>query len=81
MQASRRRTDAPMAGRDYWLSIAQSPDPDDLREHILTGFKNGKPFTPYVPTIAAAVAGRPRARLRLRRRPDLSVSANRRAVT
>jgi SAM-dependent methyltransferase len=40
-----------MAGRDYWLSIAQSPDPDDLREHILTGFKDGKPFTPYVPTI------------------------------
>ncbi len=41
-----------MPGRDYWLSIAQSPDPDDLREHILTGFKSGKPFTPYVPTIA-----------------------------
>ena len=40
-----------MAGRDYWLSIAQSDDPDDLREHILTGFKDGKPFTPYVPTI------------------------------
>ncbi len=41
-----------MPGRDYWLSIAQSPDPDDLREHILTGFRSGKPFTPYVPTIA-----------------------------
>ena len=41
-----------MAGRDYWLSIARSPDPDDLREHILTGFRSGKPFTPYVPTIA-----------------------------
>jgi SAM-dependent methyltransferase len=40
-----------MAGRDYWLSLAQSADPDDLREHILTGFKSGKPFTPYVPTI------------------------------
>jgi SAM-dependent methyltransferase len=40
-----------MTGRDYWLSIAESSDPDDLREHILTGFKNGKPFTPYVPTI------------------------------
>jgi SAM-dependent methyltransferase len=40
-----------MAGRDYWLSIASSTDPDDLREHILTGFKGGKPFTPYVPTI------------------------------
>jgi SAM-dependent methyltransferase len=43
---------AQMPGRDYWLSIAQSTDPDDLREHILTGFKSGKPFTPYVPTIA-----------------------------
>jgi SAM-dependent methyltransferase len=41
-----------MAGRDYWLSIAESADADDLREHILTGFKGGKPFTPYVPTIA-----------------------------
>jgi SAM-dependent methyltransferase len=40
-----------MAGRDYWLSIAQSADADDLREHILTGFKGGKPFTPYLPTI------------------------------
>jgi SAM-dependent methyltransferase len=40
-----------MAGRDYWLSIASSNDADDLREHILTGFKSGKPFTPYVPTL------------------------------
>ena len=40
-----------MAGRDHWLSIAQSADSDDLREHILTGFKEGKPFTPYRPTI------------------------------
>ena len=40
-----------MAGRDHWLSIARSTDPDDIREHILTGFKDGKPFTPYVPTI------------------------------
>ncbi len=40
-----------MAGRDYWLSIARSSDPDDLREHILTGFKSGKPFTPYLPTL------------------------------
>jgi SAM-dependent methyltransferase len=40
-----------MAGRDYWFSIAQSATADDLREHILTGFKDGKPFTPYVPTI------------------------------
>jgi SAM-dependent methyltransferase len=41
-----------MVGRDYWLSIAELSTPDDLREHILTGFKSGKPFTPYVPTIA-----------------------------
>jgi SAM-dependent methyltransferase len=41
-----------MAGREHWLSIARSNDPDDIREHILTGFKTGKPFTPYVPTIA-----------------------------
>ena len=41
-----------MAGREHWLSIARSSDPDDIREHILTGFKAGKPFTPYVPTIA-----------------------------
>jgi SAM-dependent methyltransferase len=40
-----------MAGRDHWLSIARSNDPDDIREHILTGFKSGKPFTPYIPTI------------------------------
>jgi hypothetical protein len=40
-----------MAGRDHWLSSARSTDPDDIREQILTGFKDGKPFTPYVPTI------------------------------
>jgi len=41
-----------MAGREHWLSIARSSDPDDIREQILTGFRAGKPFTPYVPTIA-----------------------------
>jgi SAM-dependent methyltransferase len=40
-----------MAERD-WLAIAASGSPDDVREWILTGFKDGKPFTPYVPTIA-----------------------------
>src|SRR6266545_4813150 len=40
-----------MAGRDHWLSIARSNDPDDIREHILIGFKSGKPFTPCIPTI------------------------------
>jgi SAM-dependent methyltransferase len=34
-----------------WLAIARAEDPDDVREHILTGFKSGKPFTPYQPTI------------------------------
>ena len=41
-----------MPGRDDWSSLAQTADADELREHILTGFKSGKPFTPYVPTIA-----------------------------
>lgn len=40
-----------MAGLDYWLTLARDADPDDLREHILTGYKDGKPFTPYVPTL------------------------------
>lgn len=34
-----------------WLAIARSEDPDDVREQILTGYKAGKPFTPYEPTI------------------------------
>lgn len=40
-----------MAGRDEWSDIADG-DADELRERILTGYKSGKPFTPYVPTIA-----------------------------
>lgn len=40
-----------MAGREDWLQVATSDD-DELKERILTGFKSGKPFTPYVPTIA-----------------------------
>lgn len=35
-----------------WATIATDADPDDLRECIFTGYKQGKPFTPYVPTIA-----------------------------
>jgi SAM-dependent methyltransferase len=31
--------------------LAKSSDADDLREHILTGYKSGKPFTPYIPTL------------------------------
>jgi SAM-dependent methyltransferase len=34
-----------------WTSIATSADADELRERILTGYKEGKPFTPYVPTL------------------------------
>jgi SAM-dependent methyltransferase len=35
-----------------WAELAAAASDDDLRERILTGFKDGKPFTPYVPTIA-----------------------------
>jgi len=38
-------------GLNDWQSVARDAGPDDLREHILTGYKSGKPFTPYVPTI------------------------------
>jgi SAM-dependent methyltransferase len=31
--------------------VAASADADELKERILTGFKAGKPFTPYVSTI------------------------------
>lgn len=41
-----------MPGRDEWLDVARSATTEDLRELILTGFKDGKPFTPYQPTIA-----------------------------
>ena len=36
---------------DDWLSVARAEDLDDVRERILTGYRGGKPFTPYVPTI------------------------------
>lgn len=32
------------------MAVARSSD-EELKERILTGFKSGKPFTPYVPTI------------------------------
>jgi SAM-dependent methyltransferase len=35
-----------------WLAIARAENADDVREHILTGYKAGKPFTPYEPTLA-----------------------------
>jgi trans-aconitate methyltransferase len=40
-----------MAGKDDWLSVAEADDPDEVRERILTGYRDGKPFTPYVPTV------------------------------
>ena len=36
---------------DDWLSVARADDPDEVRERILTGYRDGKPFTPYVPTV------------------------------
>jgi SAM-dependent methyltransferase len=39
-------------GREDWEQAAVASDDDELRERILTGFKAGKPFTPYTPTIA-----------------------------
>jgi SAM-dependent methyltransferase len=44
-----------MPGRDEWNDIAGG-DADDLRERILTGYKAGKPFTPYIPTIPLPLA-------------------------
>ena len=41
-----------MAGLEEWLAVARAGDLDDVRERILTGYKDGKPFAPYVPTIA-----------------------------
>src|SRR5205814_4678078 len=49
--SSRGLRKAFVPGLDDWLTVARSADPEDLREHILTGYKSGKPFTPYVPTL------------------------------
>jgi len=38
-----------------WTDLAASASDEDLRERILTGFKDGKPFTPYVPTLPLPV--------------------------
>ena len=40
-----------MPGFADWSSLAASADTDEIKEHILTGFKDGKPFTPYTPTV------------------------------
>jgi SAM-dependent methyltransferase len=39
-------------GSADWSSLAASADADVIKEHILTGFKDGKPFAPYRPTMA-----------------------------
>ena len=44
-----------MGGRSEWESIAAGSDADELRERIFTGYKSGKPFTPYVPTVQLPV--------------------------
>ncbi|HET9832085.1 MAG TPA: class I SAM-dependent methyltransferase [Vicinamibacterales bacterium] len=44
-------TSSTVPGINEWQSVATNAGADDLREHILTGYKSGKPFTPYVPTI------------------------------
>lgn len=36
---------------DDWTAAARDATDDELRERILTGFRTGKPFTPYRPTI------------------------------
>ena len=38
------------------MSIARQ-EADEIRERILTGYKDGKPFTPYVPTVALPPLG------------------------
>jgi SAM-dependent methyltransferase len=40
-----------MAERYDWMAVADAADTDEIRERILTGYKDGKPFTPYVPTL------------------------------
>ena len=47
-----------MAGKNDWLTLAREASADDLRERILTGFKEGKPFTPYRPTITLPAGAR-----------------------
>ena len=42
----------PMPVSNEWVELAASATEDEIREKILTGFKDGKPFTPYVPTLA-----------------------------
>ena len=34
-----------------WVELAATATDDEIREKILTGFLDGKPFTPYIPTL------------------------------
>jgi SAM-dependent methyltransferase len=45
------RTEQAKTMTDDWLSIARASDLEEVRERILTGYRSGKPFTPYLPTI------------------------------
>ena len=56
MGARRYASFTRVPGLNDWQTLANSANPDDLREHILTGYKNGKPFLPYVPTIPLATS-------------------------
>lgn len=40
---------------EEWTGLAATASDEDLRERILTGFKDGKPFTPYLPTLPLPV--------------------------
>jgi SAM-dependent methyltransferase len=40
-----------MPGLAEWQAIANTADVDELLDRIFTGYKNGKPFVPYVPTV------------------------------
>jgi SAM-dependent methyltransferase len=42
--------------RNEWAELAAAGSDTELRERILTGFKSGKPFTPYVPTLPLQVS-------------------------
>jgi SAM-dependent methyltransferase len=42
--------------RTEWAELAATATDEDLRDRILTGFKAGKPFTPYVPTLPLPAA-------------------------
>ena len=40
-----------MIGNDYWRGVAAAERPADVREAILTGYRDGKLFAPYVPLL------------------------------